>query len=147
MADQDIHLSDEEDYNSENEDIPEQEVTAAIDSGSDSEAESDSGSEDEDQIMIEPEDDNHAIETIVKDSDRITSEVLSKYEMIELINIRATQISKGDKPFTDVSGLRDPISMAKKEIYDNRCPLLIKRYIGVGLYEVWNPNEMNKPKI
>ena len=86
-------------------------------------------------------------EIIVNDEDRITSDVLSKYELIELISIRATQISKGNRVFTDIAGLRDPISMAKKEIFDNQCPLLVKRHIGNNMYEVWNPNEMSKPKI
>jgi DNA-directed RNA polymerase subunit K/omega len=86
-------------------------------------------------------------QTIVKDEQRITSDVLSKYELVELINIRATQISKGNRVFTDITGLRDPVSMAKKEIYDNQCPLLVKRHLGNNLYEIWNPNEMPKPKI
>lgn len=86
-------------------------------------------------------------EIMVNDEDRTTSDVLSKYEIIELISIRATQISKGNRVFTDITGLRDPISMAKKEIYDNQCPLLVKRHIGNNMYEVWNPNEMSKPKI
>jgi DNA-directed RNA polymerase subunit K/omega len=86
-------------------------------------------------------------EIVIKEENRITSDVLSKYEIVELISIRATQISKGDHPFVDVVGLRDPISMAKKELYDNRCPLLVKRHIGNNMYEYWNPNNMSKPKI
>ena len=93
------------------------------------------------------EDAGNKEEIVVKEEDRITSDVLSKYEMVELISIRATQISKGDHPFVEVNGLRDPISMAKKELYENRCPLLVKRHIGNNMYEYWNPNNMSKPKI
>lgn len=103
--------------------------------------------DDDDDVELDVETPDDLIEYIVKEEDRITSDYLSKYEMIELINIRATQISKGDYPFTDVKNLRDPISMAKKEIYDNRCPLLVKRGIGNNKFEVWNPNLMFKPKI
>ncbi len=102
---------------------------------------------DDDDIILDDETPDDTIEYIVKEEDRITSDYLSKYEMIELINIRATQISKGDYPFTDVKNLRDPISMAKKEVYDNRCPLLVKRAIGNNKFEIWNPNLMFKPKI
>jgi len=112
----------------------------------DSDDEVNANEDDEDEYYPE-EDAGDKEEIIVKEEDRITSDVLSKYEIVELISIRSTQISKGDMPFTDVSGLRDPISMAKKEIYDNRCPLLVKRHIGNNMYEYWDPNNMSKPKI
>lgn len=112
------------------------------------EEEEDGDEEEEAEDEYYPEEDAGEMEEIiVKEEDRITSDVLSKYEMVELISIRATQISKGDKPFTGVGSLRDPISMAKKELYDNRCPLLVKRNIGNNMYEYWNPNHMSKPKI
>jgi len=110
----------------------------------------DSGDEEEEYEYEEKEEEfpeAEATEIIVADEDRVTSDVLSKYEIIELISIRATQISKGNRVFTDVTGLRDPISMAIKEIFDNQCPLLIKRHIGNNKFEIWNPNEMPKPKI
>lgn len=104
---------------------------------------------DEEEIDLEEDVYNKdtEFEYIVKEEDRITSDVLSKYEMVELISIRATQISKGDIPFTNIDNLRDPILMSKKELYDNRCPLMVKRHIGNNIYEYWNPNEMSKPKI
>lgn len=103
---------------------------------------------DDGDIEYYPEEDGGEMEEIiVAMEDRITSDILSKYEIVELISIRATQISKGDKPFTDVESLRDPIAMAKKELYDNRCPLLVKRGVGNNMYEYWNPNYMSKPKI
>ncbi len=125
------------------------EVDEPVDADSDSEADDDSeaGGDVEEDFFEEDYSEIETTETIVPEEERITSDVLSKYELIELINIRATQISKGNKAFTNVEGLRDPISMAKKEIFDNECPLLIKRHIGNNLYEIWNPNEMSKPKI
>lgn len=104
---------------------------------------------DEEEIDLEEDvyNEDTEFEYIVKEEDRITSDALSKYEMVELISIRATQISKGDIPFTNIDNLRDPILMSKKELYDNRCPLMVKRHIGNNIYEYWNPNEMSKPKI
>lgn len=146
-----------EDEDNENEDNTEaagndkeigydEEDDADGDMGADDEEDGDAEGYEED-IILEEETPDDLIEYIVKEEDRITSDCLSKYEIIELISIRATQISKGDYPFTDVKNLRDPISMAKKEIYDNRCPLLVKRGIGNNKFEVWNPNLMFKPKI
>jgi DNA-directed RNA polymerase subunit K/omega len=86
-------------------------------------------------------------EIIVKSENRITSNILSIYEYIELISIRASQITNGSFVFTDVIGLSDPLEMAKKEVIDNKCPLYVKRHIGLNRYELWSPNVMSKPKI
>jgi len=86
-------------------------------------------------------------EIIVKSENRITSNMLSIYEFIELISIRASQIENGSHVFTDVTGYSDPIEMAKKEVIDNRCPLYVKRGIGMNRYELWSPNVMSKPKM
>jgi DNA-directed RNA polymerase I, II, and III subunit RPABC2 len=67
--------------------------------------------------------------------------------MTELIGIRATQISSGAPVFTDISNIQDPLEMAKLEIINNKCPLYVKRYIGLDKYELWDPNEMIKPKL
>ena len=86
-------------------------------------------------------------EFIVNSDEKKTSNILTTYELVELMNIRGTHISNGSYVFTDVRGLTNPIEMAKKEIMDNMCPLYIKRYIGLGRYELWSPNIMSKPKI
>ena len=86
-------------------------------------------------------------EIIVKSENRITSNMLSIYEYIELISIRASQITNGSYIFTDVTGYSDPIEMAKKELIDNKCPLYVKRGIGMNRYELWSPNVMSKPKM
>ena len=87
------------------------------------------------------------IQFIIKSDDKITSNILTIYEMTELIGIRATQISQGAPVFVDIEYIFDPIEMAKKEIIYNKCPLYIKRYIGLDRYELWDPNIMIKPKI
>lgn len=86
-------------------------------------------------------------EIIVKSENRITSSMLSIYEFIELISVRSSQIENGSFVFTDVTGYTDPIEMAKKELIDNKCPLYVKRGIGMNRYELWSPNVMSKPKM
>ena len=63
------------------------------------------------------------------------------------MGIRATQISQGAPVFTDIKNITNPIKMAEKELIDNRCPLYVKRYIGLDKYELWDPNTMIKPKL
>lgn len=92
-------------------------------------------------------DNDSKFQFIVQSDDKITSNILTIYELIELISIRGSQISNGSYVFTDITGLSEPTEMAKKEIMDNRCPLYIKRHIGLDRYELWSPNLMSKPKI
>lgn len=114
------------DYNEENEDLNQKNKVNFIDN----ELENDS-----------------KIQFITKNDDKITSNILTIYEITELIGIRATQISNGAPVFTDIEYLNDPIEMAKKEIINNKCPLYVKRYIGLDKYELWDPNTMIKPKL
>lgn len=85
----------------------------------------------------------------VRPKDRITSEVMTKFEYAEVISIRAKHIEDGDQPFTDVGDLQDPIDMAKKEIADKKCPLSIVRnrtFEGdTTIAELWQVNEMAIP--
>jgi len=92
-------------------------------------------------------DNDSKFQYIVKTNERITSNILTIYEFVELISIRATQISNGSYIITDITGLSDPMEMAKKEILDNKTPLYIKRYIGLDRYELLDVNLMAKPKI
>ncbi len=91
-------------------------------------------------------DNDSKIQYIIKSDNKITSNILTIYEVTELIGIRATQISNGAPVFTDVSDINDPIEMAKLELKNNKCPLYVKRYLGLDKYELWDPNIMVKPK-
>lgn len=114
--------------------------------------------EDEDEEENEEEENNNVsfvdhdldndskIQIIIKNEDKITSNILTIYEVTELIGIRATQISNGSPTFTDMEDCNDPIEMAKLELINNKFPLYIKRYIGLDKYELWDPNIMVKPK-
>ena len=100
-------------------------------------------------IMNDPEDrpddkmvfDGHTIKKIivVKPENRITSNILQMNEITRIISIRAKEIDKGAPVFTDVEGLSDPIHKAAKELFDGRCPLVVRRRRGnTNLYEDWN---------
>ncbi len=80
-----------------------------------------------------------------KPEDRITSEVMSKFEYCEVISIRARQIEIGGSPFTTIGELTDPIAIAKKEIADKKCPLSIVRMITDKIAEKWHVNELGIP--
>lgn len=87
------------------------------------------------------------VETIVPDDERVTSNIMTRYELCSLVSMRAQQISKNPTCFVDVTGLHDPSDMALREIYQNKCPFLLKRKVGHGVFELWNPNDMVKPQL
>jgi len=87
---------------------------------------------------------------VVKPENRRTSHILSKFEMTEIISIRATQISQHSNCMVDITGLDDPIKMAQAELMSRRCPLILRRHVGdlkvrgeiQSYYEYFSPNEM-----
>ncbi len=94
---------------------------------------------------------NHVKEIIiVRPENRMTSNVMSKYEMTEYCSIRAEQIAEYNNCMADITGLSDPVLMAKRELMQRRCPLMLRRAVGsrmirgelVAHYEDWNPAEM-----
>lgn len=102
------------------------------------------------QFEIDKEDiiEDNDLVYIVPSNERITSEKLSEYEIAEIINVRAVNISNGGVIYTDIKNLSDPIEMAKKELIDRKCPLYVKRQIGTNekgviFIEKWSPNEMS----
>ena len=85
----------------------------------------------------------------VHPNNRITSEVMSKFELCEVRSHRAKQIESGLLPFTDIGDLTDPLAIANKEICDKKCPLDIIRVIlehnNVKIAEKWHVNELAIP--
>lgn len=89
---------------------------------------------------------------IVKPENCRTSDILSKYEMTELVSIRATQISQFNNCMVDTTGLDDPIKQAQRELMLRMTPLTLRRHVGdvrnkttkemESFYEMRDPNTM-----
>jgi DNA-directed RNA polymerase subunit K/omega len=101
-------------------------------------------------ILLNEKDENHRIIRVVPDDDRVSSNIIQWYEYTEAVGIRASQFEKGAPAMTDVSGLKDPIEMAKKEFNDRKCPLILERALKVSatekLVEHWKVSEMDFPR-
>lgn len=86
---------------------------------------------------------------IVPDAERITSNVITLYEMTEAIGLRTTAIEKGSPVYTDVEGLHSPQKRARKEFLDRKNPLKIHRIVmekdGIRYVEEWKVREMTYP--
>lgn len=102
-----------------------------------------------------PKTDNqiHKRTIIIEPAKRRTSNMLTRIELTEAINIRAMQIAQNQTVLTDISGLSDPIEMAEKELRDKKCPLILSRKVGeemgknetIEYVEHWDVNEMGIP--
>lgn len=87
---------------------------------------------------------------VINPDDRRTTNILQQFELARIISMRSKQIQLFQKCFTDVTGLVDSFDQAVTELYDRKCPYLIRRYVGVDkdgnkFVEHWNPNEMVLP--
>ncbi len=87
---------------------------------------------------------------VIADNNKMTSDLMNLFEMTEYVSIRATQIAKHNNCMVDITGLSDPILMAKRELMARKSPLMLERerstINSAGVHEVyveyWNPNEM-----
>lgn len=77
--------------------------------------------------------------------DRITSDVLSKFEVARVIAVRVNQIEKTGKHFILEGTYQSAIEIALNEVRQRRCPLKIHRRLNDTEEEVWKVNEMILP--
>ena len=89
-----------------------------------------------------------ALVIVVPNDERKCSDILSIFEISNIISTRAQQISNGSPIFV-VSKSINPIDIAKQELMENKCPLNLSRTVkksssGNITIEIWNPNEMTK---
>lgn len=91
---------------------------------------------------------------------RKTSNILTRFEMTEILSIRTQQISEGSMHFIDtkneiLSKLTDPKDIAELEFNMRRCPLRLRRKIGEKringilheFIEYFNVNQMGRPPL
>ncbi len=87
--------------------------------------------------------DDQSIEYVSKEV-RLSSNRLTKYEMVRILGERCKQLTMGAKPliknFKDLS--YDKI--AEEEFIRNMIPFKIKRPLPNGKYEIWNLEELSK---
>lgn len=115
---------------------------------------SDESSEDEEETEIEgmdnvvlEEEENSTITEIyrIPDNMRRTRATLTMGECTKVIGTRATHINKGGPVYTDITNLTSTENMALKELYDGRCPLILRRFLNNTTYERWSIRDMNLP--
>jgi len=83
------------------------------------------------------------IEYVSKEN-RISSNRLSKYEMVRILGERIKQLTLGAKPLIKNFQTLSYDSIAEEELKRNMIPFKIKRPLPNGKYEIWTLDELYK---
>jgi DNA-directed RNA polymerase I, II, and III subunit RPABC2 len=73
-----------------------------------------------------------------------TNNILSKYEKVKIIGIRAEQVQRGAPPYIDID-LNKPFDardLAKKELAARKIPFMISRKLPDGKTEYWRLDDL-----
>lgn len=89
---------------------------------------------------------------VVPPEERITSNMMTQAEVTRAIALRAEQMSRYPSAYTDVEGLTQAQDIARKELYDHRSPLVLRRAVGrtaagERIIEKWPVREMTYPPL
>ena len=58
-----------------------------------------------------------------------TNKFMTKFELTSILSIRSQQIARGCKPLIEIiDNMYDPYEIARLELKNNKCPLMIRRY-------------------
>lgn len=87
--------------------------------------------------------------TYVKPENRITSELMSSFELAEVEAIRAKHMEMGHKPYIpiDIANIPGPLALkdvVEAEIKQKLCPFgIVRRFAGTNIAEFWSVNELS----
>lgn len=87
----------------------------------------------------------HRVDIVVPDDMRITSEIMTVFEMTRVTSERAKQIEEGSQIFCDVGTETNLIKIAEMEIEKKCCPMKIERFLTKNIKEVWRVSELIAP--
>ncbi len=84
---------------------------------------------------------------VVPPEERQTSNIMTLAETTMAIALRAQQISRHPTVFVDTAGLSDAKEIARRELYERRSPLVLRREVGrtsegARVIERWPVREM-----
>lgn len=73
-----------------------------------------------------------------------TNNILSKYEKVKIIGLRAEQIQRGSTPYIEMAEDEEfnPRAIAKKELKEGKIPFMISRKLPNGVVEYWRLGDM-----
>lgn len=92
------------------------------------------------KVVIE---DYHDIMRSYDPSKNSTRNVMTKYEKVKTIGLRAEQLQRGAVPYVEFDKENfDPIDIAQKELDSRKLPFMILRRLPNGEKEYWRLEDM-----
>ncbi|VDN50116.1 unnamed protein product [Dracunculus medinensis] len=76
-------------------------------------------------------------------AERVTTPFMTKYERARILGTRALQIAMGAPVMVELEGETDPLEIARKELKDQKVPLIVRRYLPDGSFEDWSIDELD----
>ena len=77
-----------------------------------------------------------------KNTERITTPYMTKYERARVLGTRALQIAMCAPVMVELEGETDPLAIAMKELKQRKIPIIIRRYLPDQSYEDWAIDEL-----
>lgn len=73
-----------------------------------------------------------------------TKNIMSKYEKVKIIGVRAEQLQRGATPLVpiDVTKSFDPRMIAHQELQERKLPMMLCRKLPDGTREYWRIDDM-----
>jgi DNA-directed RNA polymerase I, II, and III subunit RPABC2 len=75
-------------------------------------------------------------------SKNVTRNILSKYEKVKILGLRAEQLQRGAQPYIDVIQPFNPLEVAKQELYERKIPFMVCRKLSNGVKEYWRLDDL-----
>uniref|UniRef100_A0A914XUE7 RPB6 homolog n=1 Tax=Panagrolaimus superbus TaxID=310955 RepID=A0A914XUE7_9BILA len=75
--------------------------------------------------------------------ERVTTPFMTKYERARVLGTRALQIAMGAPVMVEMEGETDPLEIARKELKEQKVPIIIRRYLPDGSFEDWGIEELH----
>jgi DNA-directed RNA polymerase subunit K/omega len=94
--------------------------------------------------MIDSEIKEEVEETLLELNERISSNRLTKYEMVRILGERTKQLTLGAKPMVKNYQSLSYDKIAEEELKLNMIPYKIKRLLPNHKYEIWTLDELKK---
>jgi len=94
--------------------------------------------------MVDSEIKDEIEEKLLELNERISSNRLTKYEMVRILGERTKQLTLGAKPMVKNYQSLSYDKIAEEELKLNMIPYKIKRLLPNHKYEIWTLDELNK---
>lgn len=72
----------------------------------------------------------------------VTKNILSKYEKVKVLALRAEQLQRNATPYVEVDEPFNALEVAKKELAAKKIPFIVCRKLSNGTKEYWRLNDM-----